>query len=105
VYSLEPWRGILPGATPYRGVITLQRVIDGRLRLGQKVRLWSNGKVFEVEGLGYQSPKPVPVEELSAGEVGYLFANIKTVSDARIGDTVTDDASPASEPPGPVSSR
>ncbi len=83
---------------PYRGVITLLRVIDGRLKLKQKIRLWSNGQVFEVEGLGYQSPKPIPCEELSAGEVGYMVANIKTVSDAKIGDTVTDDAAPASEP-------
>jgi GTP-binding protein LepA len=83
---------------PYRGVITLLRVIDGRLKLKQKIRLWSNGTVFEVEGLGYQSPKPIPCEELSAGEVGFMFANIKTVSDAKIGDTVTDDAAPASEP-------
>ena len=83
---------------PYRGVITLLRVIDGRLRIGQKIRLWSNGRVFEVEGLGYQSPKPVPCEELSAGEVGYMFANIKTVSDAQIGDTVMDDDAPAAQP-------
>ena len=83
---------------PYRGVITLLRVVDGRLRVGQKIRLWSNGKVLEVEGLGYQSPKPVACEELSAGEVGYMFANIKTVSDAQIGDTVTDDQAPAAEP-------
>ena len=83
---------------PYRGVITLVRVIDGRLRIGQKIRLWSNGRTFEVEGLGYQSPKPVPVEELSAGEVGFMFANIKTVADAEIGDTITDDANPAPEP-------
>jgi GTP-binding protein LepA len=83
---------------PYRGVIILLRVIEGRLRLGQKIRLWSNGKVLEVDGLGYQSPKPVPTDELSAGEVGFMFANIKTVSDAQIGDTVTDHENPASEP-------
>ena len=83
---------------PYRGVIILVRVIDGNLRLGQKIRLWSNGQVFEVEGLGYQSPKPIPCDELSAGEVGFLFANIKTVSDAKIGDTIIDDANPAAEP-------
>ena len=82
----------------YRGVITLLRVVDGTLRVGQKIRLWTNGKAFEVEGLGYQSPKPVACEELSAGEVGYMFANIKTVSDARIGDTVMEDANPAPEP-------
>ena len=83
---------------PYRGVIILVRVVDGRLRLGQKVRLWSTGGLYEIEGLGYQSPKPVPVDELSAGEAGFLFANIKTVSDAKIGDTITEEKRPASEP-------
>ena len=83
---------------PYRGVITLLRVVDGRLRVGQKIRLWSSGKVFEVEGLGFQSPKPVPCEELGSGEVGYMFANIKLVSDAQIGDTVTEEERPAEAP-------
>ncbi len=83
---------------PYRGVIILTRVMDGRLYKGQKIRLWSNGRVFEVDGVGYQSPKPIPCDELAAGEVGFLFANIKTVSDAQIGDTITDHANPAAEP-------
>jgi GTP-binding protein LepA len=83
---------------PYRGVIILARVLEGRLYKGQKIRLWSSEKVFEVDGLGYQSPKPIPCDELSAGEVGFLFANIKTVSDAQIGDTIIDNANPASEP-------
>ncbi|MCC7497564.1 MAG: elongation factor 4 [Bryobacterales bacterium] len=83
---------------PYRGVIILCRVMEGRIRKGQKIRLWSNGKAFEVEGLGYQSPKAIPCGELSAGEVGFLHANIKTVSDARIGDTITDVENPADEP-------
>ena len=83
---------------PYRGVIILARVLDGHLRVKQKIRLWSNGQVFEVEGIGYQSPKATPCEELSAGEVGFLFATIKTVSDAKIGDTIIDDANPAAEP-------
>jgi GTP-binding protein LepA len=83
---------------PYRGVIILTRVLDGKLRKGQKIRLWSNNSVHEVEGVGYQSPKPIPCEELSAGEVGFLFANIKTVSDAQIGDTIVDQANPAAEP-------
>ena len=73
---------------PYRGVIILTRLLDGVVRVGQKIRLWSNGTVHEVEGLGYQSPKAVPADSLSAGEVGFLFANIKTVSDAKIGDTI-----------------
>ncbi len=83
---------------PYRGVIALVRVMEGRMFLGQRIRLWSNGKAFDVEGLGYQSPKPVPCQELSAGEVGFLFANVKTVSDAQVGDTITDDRSPAAGP-------
>jgi GTP-binding protein LepA len=82
----------------YRGVIILMRILDGRIRLGQKIRLMSNGQVFEVEGLGYQAPKATPCDELQAGEVGYLYANIKTVSDAKIGDTITDHEHPAAEP-------
>src|SRR5579862_7424410 len=83
---------------PYRGVIILARVMEGRIRKGQKIRLWSNNSVHEVDGLGYQSPKAIPCDELAAGEVGFLFANIKTVSDAQIGDTIIDHANPASEP-------
>src|SRR4029077_1382857 len=82
----------------YRGVIILMRVIDGRMRLGQKIKLMANGQVFEVEGLGYQAPKATPCSELQAGEVGFLYANIKTVSDAKIGDTITDFNHPAAEP-------
>ena len=83
---------------PYRGVIILARVVEGRLRMRQKIKLWSNGAMFEVEGLGYQSPKPIPCDELAAGEVGFLFANIKTVSDAKIGDTITSVENPAAAP-------
>src|SRR3954447_2045226 len=81
----------------YRGVIILMRVFDGRVRVGQKIRLWSNGQSFEVDGLGFQAPKATPCDELTAGEVGFLFANIKTVSDAKIGDTITDHLNPAAE--------
>jgi GTP-binding protein LepA len=83
---------------PYRGVIILCRIVEGRLRIGQKIKLWSTGGLYEVEGLGYQSPKPIPCEELSAGEAGFVFANIKTVSDAKIGDTIIDAKIPATEP-------
>ncbi len=83
---------------PYRGVIILVRVLDGRVRKGQKIRLFAKGTTHDVEGLGYQAPKPTPCDELSAGEVGFLFANIKTVSDAQIGDTVMDQENQASEP-------
>ena len=82
----------------YRGVIILARVVDGRVRKGMKIRLWNNGSVHEVEGVGYQSPKPIPCDELAAGEVGFLFATIKTVSDAQSGDTITSVENPATEP-------
>jgi GTP-binding protein LepA len=82
----------------YRGVMILVRVVDGRLRKGQIIRLWSNQQPYEVEGLGYQAPKATPCDELAAGEVGFLFATIKTVSDAKIGDTITDHKEPAAEP-------
>ena len=82
----------------YRGVIILVRVFDGVVRKGQKIRLWSNQQSYEVEAVGYQSPKATPCDELSAGEVGFLSANIKTVSDAKIGDTILDDEFPADEP-------
>ncbi len=83
---------------PYRGVIILVRVLDGRMKLNQKIKFFSNGQQYEVEGLGYQSPKAIPLPELSAGEVGYVFANIKKVGDAKIGDTIIDSANPATEP-------
>jgi GTP-binding protein LepA len=83
---------------PYRGVIVLARVFQGTLRKGMKVRLWWNGKVLEVETLGVLTPKPVEIDELVAGEVGFMIANNKTVSDTKIGDTITDDSRPAIEP-------
>src|SRR5215472_13331665 len=81
----------------YRGVIVLTRIFEGTLRRGTKIRLWSNGKTFEVETLGVLTPKPVEIDELKAGEVGFMIANIKTVTDSKIGDTITDDARPAIE--------
>ncbi len=83
---------------PYRGVGVLGRVFQGTLCKGQRIRLWSNGKVFEVETVGVQSPKPLEVEQLEAGEVGFIFANMKNVADTKIGDTITDDDRPAIEP-------
>ena len=79
-------------------MIVLARVFQGTIRRGQKIRLWWNGKVFEVETLGVLTPKPVAVDSLSAGEVGFLSANIKNVADTKIGDTITDDDRPAIEP-------
>jgi GTP-binding protein LepA len=82
---------------PYRGVIVLTRVFEGTLRKGMKIRLWSNNKVFDVEALGVLTPKPVEVDELVAGEVGFMIANIKNVADSKIGDTITDHERPAIE--------
>jgi GTP-binding protein LepA len=79
----------------YRGVIVLVRVMQGTLRKGQRIRLMSNGKAFEVESMGVLMPKPVEIGQLSAGEVGFFAATIKNVSDTKIGDTVTEDARPA----------
>jgi GTP-binding protein LepA len=79
----------------YRGVIVLTRVFQGTLRKGEKIRLWSNNRVFEIDGLGVLTPKPVDVDELKAGEAGFLIANIKNVADSKIGDTITDEANPA----------
>ncbi len=81
----------------YRGVIVLARVIQGVLSKGQRIRLMSNGRTFDVETLGVLTPKPVEVDALSAGEVGFLIANIKNVADTKIGDTITDDHHPAIE--------
>ena len=83
---------------PYRGVVVLARVFQGTLRKGQNIRLWSNGRVFEVETLGVLTPKPVEIDVLEAGEVGFLVANIKNVADTKIGDTITEDSRPAIEP-------
>ena len=83
---------------PYRGVIVLVRVIDGVLRSRAKVRLMAAGQDFEVEQVGAFTPKPVVLDQLGVGEVGFLIANIKNVTDAKIGDTVTETARPTLEP-------
>ncbi len=80
---------------PYRGVIVLVRVMAGRLHKNARIRLMSNGRVFDVESLGVLTPKPVEIAELSAGEVGFFSATIKNVADTKIGDTVTEEARPA----------
>ncbi len=85
----------------YRGVIVLVRVMQGTMRKGQRIRLMSNGKPFEVESMGVLMPKPVEIGQLTAGEVGFFAATIKNVGDTKIGDTVTEDARPAaSQLPG-----
>ncbi len=82
----------------YRGVVILVHVVDGALKPGMKIRLMQSEGSHEVEGLGVFTPKPVPIDSLSAGEVGFVIAGVKRVSETKIGDTMTDDRNPASEP-------
>ena len=82
----------------YLGVVILVRVKDGRLRRAQRVRMMSTGAVHSVEQVGVFTPKMLPVDDLGPGEIGFITAAIKTVADCKVGDTITDDRSPAAEP-------
>ena len=82
---------------PYRGVIVLVRIVDGSLRVGDRIRLMSNGAEYLAEEIGYLTPKPAKVEALETGEVGYLIAGIKNLAHARIGETITLANRPAAE--------
>jgi GTP-binding protein LepA len=79
----------------YRGAVVLARVMEGRITPNMKIRLSSNNEVYEVETLGVLTPKPVALQELAAGDVGFIVANIKRVADARVGDTIVQDGHPA----------
>ncbi|OHC76156.1 MAG: elongation factor 4, partial [Rhodospirillales bacterium RIFCSPLOWO2_02_FULL_58_16] len=83
---------------PYLGVMILVRVRDGILKKGMKIRMMAGGASYQIEQVGYFTPKPVKVDQLTPGEVGYFTAAIKTVADTGIGDTVTEDKRPALEP-------
>ncbi|HEV8031952.1 MAG TPA: translation elongation factor 4 [Stellaceae bacterium] len=83
---------------PYLGVVILVRVKDGKLTAGQKVRLMATGAAHQVERVGVFTPKGVAVPELGPGEIGFITAGIKTVADCRVGDTITEDRRPATEP-------
>ena len=82
----------------YRGVVLYVRIFDGRIRVGDKILLMASGKEYEVDELGYLRLELEKADELVAGEVGYIIANIKDVRDARVGDTVTLAENPADEP-------
>lgn len=82
----------------YQGVIVLVRVFDGTVRAGKKIKMMATGNEFEVTQVGIFTPKMQPSEELSSGEVGYIIAGIKNVTDTKIGDTITDADTPAPEP-------
>ena len=83
---------------PYHGAVVMMRVFDGVVRKGMKIRMMSSGRVFEVTRVGIYAPGPVEVAEMKAGDVGFLMAGIKEVKETRIGDTITADERPASEP-------
>jgi len=82
----------------YRGVVIYVRLFDGRLKVGDKIRMMGSGRTFSVTELGKYTPKPVKVDSLGPGETGYLIASIKTLKDVRVGDTITVDYDPAPEP-------
>jgi GTP-binding protein LepA len=79
-------------------VVVLIRVVRGTVDVGTRIRFWSNNQTYTVEELGIFTPKPVRVDKLSAGEVGFVIAGIKRVSDTRIGDTIMNQDRPAAEP-------
>lgn len=74
----------------YKGVVCIVRVMDGRVKIGTKIKLMATNKVYEVTEVGVFTPGVLPISELSAGDVGYVTASIKNVRDARVGDTITD---------------
>ena len=81
----------------YLGVVILVRIKDGRMKRGQRIRMMSSGAVHSVEQVGVFTPKMVPTDDLGPGEIGFITAAIKTVADCNVGDTITDDRTPATE--------
>lgn len=82
----------------YRGVISSIRIMDGVVKAGDKIKMMATGKEFEVTEVGINTPKQLPVEELTVGDVGYIIASIKNVDDSRVGDTITHAERPAAQP-------
>ena len=81
----------------YLGVVVLVRVIDGELAKGQKIKMMGTNSTYEIDDIGVFTPKKVSVNKLGPGELGYIIAGIKTVSDTQIGDTITDDKRPCKD--------
>ena len=82
----------------YRGVVIVVRVIDGTIRKGMRIRFMAEKQDYDAEQLGIFTPKAVPVDALGVGEVGFLVANVKKISDAKIGDTITETGRPTAAP-------
>ncbi len=83
---------------PYRGAVAFVRIMDGQVKKGTRIRLMSTGKEFDVTEVGAQMPKMTALDEMKAGDVGYIAASIKDVKDIRVGDTITDARNPAPQP-------
>jgi GTP-binding protein LepA len=83
---------------PFRGVLVYARVVDGKLRKGDKIRFLSTGDDYECDEVGFFSPAPNITKDLNTGEVGYILAGIKNLQSVRVGDTITEARKPATEP-------
>ncbi|MEL6374779.1 MAG: translation elongation factor 4, partial [Pseudomonadota bacterium] len=96
----EPLKAMLVDSwyDPYLGVVVLVRVINGRIKKGQRIKLWSTGASYPVERVGIFRPKQEMLDDLGPGEIGFLTAGIKQVADTRVGDTITDEKKPCDEP-------
>ncbi len=82
----------------YLGVVILVRVVDGVMKIGQRIRFMSNNAICDIDRVGFFAPKKVQIEELGPGEVGFITAGVKNIHDTKVGDTITDDKKPAAEP-------
>ena len=80
---------------PYRGVVALVRIVNGKLKVGDKIRMMATGATYDVTSLGISTPKEKEVKELISGEVGIVCGSIKTIGDIKVGDTITLDSNPA----------
>ena len=82
----------------YLGVVILVRIKDGTIKKVSKIKLMSNNATYQVDRIGYFTPKMIDTQDLKPGELGFIIANIKSVADCKVGDTITDDVKPATEP-------
>jgi GTP-binding protein LepA len=98
--ELSPLKGLIFDSVfdQYRGAIPYVRIKDGSLKKGDRIKFFSNQKEYDVDEVGYLRLKLVPTESLSVGEVGYVIANVKNVTDTKVGDTITSVNNPATEP-------
>ncbi|MEX6341061.1 translation elongation factor 4 [Staphylococcus arlettae] len=83
---------------PYRGVVSSIRIVEGVVKPGDRIKMMATGKSFEVSEVGINTPKQLPIDELTVGDVGYIIASIKNVDDSRVGDTITHAERPADNP-------